>query len=47
MNLIKKINSKNTKIGVSGLGYVGLSLLIEFHEIALKADLNNVKVVQA
>ena len=30
MNLIKKINNRSAKIGVIGLGYVGLPLAIEF-----------------
>ena len=30
MNIIKKINDKSAKIGVIGLGYVGLPLAIEF-----------------
>lgn len=30
MNLIEKINSHNAKIGIIGLGYVGLPLVIEF-----------------
>ena len=30
MNLIKKINEKSAKVGVIGLGYVGLPLAIEF-----------------
>ena len=30
MNLIEKINSRNAKIGIIGLGYVGLPLVIEF-----------------
>ena len=30
MNLIEKINSRNSKIGIIGLGYVGLPLVIEF-----------------
>ncbi len=30
MNLIEKINLKNAKVGVIGLGYVGLPLVIEF-----------------
>ena len=30
MNLLSKINSKQAKIGVIGLGYVGLPLVIEF-----------------
>lgn len=30
MNLLDKINSKSARIGVLGLGYVGLPLVIEF-----------------
>ena len=30
MNLIEKIKSKNARIGIIGLGYVGLPLIIEF-----------------
>ncbi len=30
MDLLQKINSKNAKIGILGLGYVGLPLVIEF-----------------
>lgn len=30
MDLLQKINSKNAKIGIVGLGYVGLPLVIEF-----------------
>ena len=30
MNLIKKIEQKSAKIGVIGLGYVGLPLAVEF-----------------
>jgi len=30
MNLIEKIKSKNARIGIIGLGYVGLPLVIEF-----------------
>ena len=30
MSLIDKINDKSAKIGVIGLGYVGLPLAIEF-----------------
>lgn len=30
MELIKKISSKQAKIGIIGLGYVGLPLIIEF-----------------
>jgi len=30
MELLQKINSKNAKIGIMGLGYVGLPLVIEF-----------------
>ena len=30
MNLIDKINDKSAKVGVIGLGYVGLPLAIEF-----------------
>jgi UDP-N-acetyl-D-glucosamine dehydrogenase len=30
MNLLQKIKTKKAKIGVIGLGYVGLSLVIEF-----------------
>lgn len=29
MNLYKKIKTKNSKIGVIGLGYVGLPLAVE------------------
>ena len=30
MNLIDKINDKSAKIGVIGLGYVGLPLSVEY-----------------
>ena len=30
MNLIDKINDKSAKVGVIGLGYVGLPLAVEF-----------------
>jgi UDP-N-acetyl-D-glucosamine dehydrogenase len=30
MDLVAKINSKSARIGVLGLGYVGLPLVIEF-----------------
>ena len=30
MSLIDKINNKSAKVGVIGLGYVGLPLAIEF-----------------
>ena len=32
MQLKKKINNKSAKIGVIGLGYVGLPLAVEFAE---------------
>jgi len=32
MELLKKIKSREAKIGVVGLGYVGLPLLMEFVE---------------
>ncbi len=30
MNLVRKIDNRSAKIGVIGLGYVGLPLIIEF-----------------
>jgi len=30
MSIVEKINSRNARIGVIGLGYVGLPLVIEF-----------------
>ena len=36
MSLIDKINDKSAKIGVIGLGYVGLPLAIEFTNAGYK-----------
>ena len=49
MNLIDKINEKSAKIGVIGLGYVGLPLAIEFTNAGYKVigiDVNKKKVEQ-
>jgi len=47
MNLIKKINDKSAKVGVVGLGYVGLPLAIEFvgagYEV-IGIDVNETKI---
>lgn len=47
MNLLTKINSKSAKIGVLGLGYVGLPLVIEFCRAGFKVcgfDMDETKV---
>ena len=47
MNLIDKINDKSAKIGVIGLGYVGLPLALEFANASYKVigiDINDKKV---
>ena len=47
MNLIDKINNKSAKIGVIGLGYVGLPLAIEFTSAGYEVigiDLNKTKI---
>ena len=47
MNLIDKINDKSAKIGVIGLGYVGLPLALEFTNASYKVigiDINDKKV---
>jgi len=47
MKLIEKINDKSAKIGVIGLGYVGLPLAIEFVKAGYKVigiDVNIIKV---
>lgn len=47
MDLIKKINNKSAKIGVIGLGYVGLPLSIEFVNEGYKTygiDINKAKI---
>ena len=47
MSLIDKINDKSAKIGVIGLGYVGLPLAIEFTNAGYKVtgiDIDEKKV---
>ena len=47
MNLINKINNKSAKIGVIGLGYVGLPLAVEFTNAGYEVigiDINEKKV---
>ena len=47
MNLINKINDKSAKIGVIGLGYVGLPLALEFANAGYEVigiDINEKKV---
>lgn len=47
MNLIEKIKSKNARIGIIGLGYVGLPLVIEFCKAGFHVtgfDIDNEKV---
>ena len=47
MNLIDKINDKSAKVGVIGLGYVGLPLAVEFTNAGFKTlgiDIDNDKV---
>lgn len=47
MNLIEKIKSKNARIGIMGLGYVGLPLVIEFCKAGFHVtgfDIDNEKV---
>ena len=49
MNLIDKINEKSAKIGVIGLGYVGLPLAIEFTNAGYEVigiDVNKKKIDQ-
>ena len=49
MNLINKINNKSAKIGVIGLGYVGLPLAVEFTNAGYEVigiDINEKKVNQ-
>ena len=50
MQLKKKINNKSAKIGVIGLGYVGLPLAVEFAEsgyytIGIDIDQNKIKSI--
>ena len=52
MNLIKKIDDKSAKIGVIGLGYVGLPLAIEFvnagyNVIGIDVDKSKVKSINS
>ena len=47
MSLIDKINDKSAKVGVIGLGYVGLPLAIEFTNAGYKVigiDIDDKKV---
>ncbi len=47
MNLINKINDKSAKIGVIGLGYVGLPLAIEFVQAGFEVvgiDIDEIKI---
>ena len=47
MNLIKKIEEKSAKIGVIGLGYVGLPLAVEFAESGYQVtgiDIDEIKI---
>ncbi|MEW6162627.1 MAG: nucleotide sugar dehydrogenase [Nitrospirota bacterium] len=47
MNLIEKIKSKNARIGIVGLGYVGLPLVIKFCKAGFHVtgfDIDNIKV---
>ena len=47
MSLIDKINDKSAKIGVIGLGYVGLPLATEFanaYYVVVGIDIDNDKV---
>ncbi len=47
MNLINKINDKSAKIGVIGLGYVGLPLAIEFVKAGFEVvgiDIDKIKI---
>ena len=50
MSLIDKINDKSAKIGVIGLGYVGLPLAVEFTNagyevVGIDIDDNKVKFI--
>jgi UDP-N-acetyl-D-glucosamine dehydrogenase len=52
MNLISKISSRNAKVGVVGLGYVGLPLVIEFCKAGFPVtgfdiDLNKIRLLMA
>ena len=52
MSLIDKINDKSAKIGVIGLGYVGLPLAIEFtnsgyHVTGIDIDENKVNLIKS
>ena len=52
MNLIDKINDKSAKVGVIGLGYVGLPLAIEFTNagyevVGIDVDKNKVKSINS
>ena len=47
MNLIEKINDKSAKVGIIGLGYVGLPLAVEFANAGFQVlgiDINEDKV---
>ncbi|MFA3783788.1 nucleotide sugar dehydrogenase [Melioribacteraceae bacterium 4301-Me] len=47
MDLLKKIHSKSAKIGIIGLGYVGLPLALEFAKkefVVLAFDIDNIKI---
>ena len=52
MSLIEKINDKSAKIGVIGLGYVGLPLAIEFTNAGydvtgIEIDQNKVNLINS
>ena len=52
MNLIKKINDRSAKVGVIGLGYVGLPLAIEFvnagyEVIGIDVDENKINTINS
>ena len=34
-NLIDRLNSRESRIGIIGLGYVGIPLALRFHEVGL------------
>ena len=47
LELISKLNDKNAKIGIVGLGYVGLPLLLRYCEVGYKVlgfDIDQAKV---
>lgn len=51
MNLIERIKNKSAKIGIIGLGYVGLPLVIEFgkagfHVTGFDIDPQKVRILQ-